>query len=761
LDLTTSHLYVMQPAQQTLYELTQTGEVVTSRDLSEFELGDLQGMVFAPSGDLTDDPLQMHLYLADMGIGHSQGANSLESGQSDPAQNRIYLPQVTGGSGDGGGNEAKQMPGRIVELSFEEPVVIAAASTFQSSLVRTVNLANISPPSPDPSGIAYLPNSNRLMVTDGEVEETVNRITHFQGANVWELTLAGSVIRIANISKRAPTVVPMTDEPTGVAWNPSNGHYFFSEDGGRRVYDLNPGADGLVGTSDDRWTYFSTIANGNNNNDPEGITFGYDGGQPRLWVADGVNREVYEYTLSGSLVSHFDVQRYGVEDPESVEYNPDSGTLFVMSSNRPSPLIAQTTLPGNLIQMINISASNPQQAAGLAYAPASNGSGAKRLYIVDRGIDNNSDPRIVDGKMYEMTAPSTSTPVNEPPIANDDSANTSVDTALTVDVTANDTDPDGNLNRSSAAVITPPSNGTLVNNGDGSFTYTPAAGFDGTDAFTYQVCDTGTPPLCDSATVTITVNPPGADLIFADGFESGNLSAWSTSVIDSGDLSVSTAAKLVGNNGMQAVIDDNNTIFVTDDTPNAEPHYRARFYFDPNSILMVSGDTHAIFYGYSDTSIGVLRVQFRFYNGAYQIRAALLNDATTWKNSSWFMISDATHFVELDWQAATAVGANDGHLTLWIDGTQKASLTNVDNDTRRIDSIRLGVVAAIDTGTRGTYYFDAFESRRLTYIGPDPTAQVAADATALDSAEDESWTEEEAMPEENGAYQLFLPALQQ
>ena len=48
----------------------------------------------------------------------------------------------------------------------------------------------------------------------------------------------------------------------------------------------------------------------------------------------------------------------------------------------------------------------------------------------------------------------------------------------------------------------------------------------------------------------------------------------------------------------------------------------------------------------------------------------------------------------------------------------KANLTGVSNYTRRIDRVRLGPVAGIDTGTRGRYYFDAFESRKLTYIGP-------------------------------------------
>lgn len=178
------------------------------------------------------------------------------------------------------------------------------------------------------------------------------------------------------------------------------------------------------------------------------------------------------------------------------------------------------------------------------------------------------------------------------------------------------------------------------------------------------------------------------------------------------------AAALVGSQGMQATIDDNTSIYVTDDRANAESRYRARFYFDPNSIRMAGGDNHFIFYGYSGTSTIVQRLQLRFSSGNYQLRAALRNDGSTWTNSNWFTISDASHFIELDWRAATAAGANNGGLTLWIDGTQRTNLTGVDNDTRRIDRVRLGAVTGIDTGTRGIYYFDAFVSRRQTFIGP-------------------------------------------
>ena len=51
---------------------------------------------------------------------------------------------------------------------------------------------------------------------------------------------------------------------------------------------------------------------------------------------------------------------------------------------------------------------------------------------------------------------------------------------------------------------------------------------------------------------------------------------------------------------------------------------------------------------------------------------------------------------------------------------QNAPLTNLDNDTRRVDGTQLGPVAGIDTGMRGTEYFDTFVSRRITYIGMVP-----------------------------------------
>ena len=88
-----------------------------------------------------------------------------------------------------------------------------------------------------------------------------------------------------------------------------------------------------------------------------------------------------------------------------------------------------------------------------------------------------------------------------PTVANDDSATTMVDTAVTVVVFANDTDADGD--QLFMSQYTHPTNGTVKWNPGYTVTYTPNARFVGTDSFTYNVWD-GT-SASNYATVTITV----------------------------------------------------------------------------------------------------------------------------------------------------------------------------------------------------------------------------------------------------------------
>jgi putative hemolysin len=208
-------------------------------------------------------------------------------------------------------------------------------------------------------------------------------------------------------------------------------------------------------------------------------------------------------------------------------------------------------------------------------------------------------------------------------------------------------------------------------------------------------------------------------LLFSDNFETGDLSRWSSCKTDGGDLSVTSRARLVGNYGLQALIDDNNKIFCTDETPESEKKFQARFYFHPRSIQMANGDTHVIFQGIKGTSTSVTRIEFRKYQGNYQVRAGLLTDGGTWKSGSWKKITNARHYIELSWRASAAPNLNNGRIGLWIDGVSMGNLTGVDNDTHRIDRVHFGPSVGIDAGTRGKYFLDDFVSRSDNQaIGP-------------------------------------------
>lgn len=110
--------------------------------------------------------------------------------------------------------------------------------------------------------------------------------------------------------------------------------------------------------------------------------------------------------------------------------------------------------------------------------------------------------RVNDGAADSNTATVTVTvnPAgNQTPTATDASFSTPADTPL--DATVSGTDPDGDTLMFAQA--SPPSNGMLTFNSDGSFTYTPTGGFTGIDSFTFTAND-GT-ATSDPATVMIDV----------------------------------------------------------------------------------------------------------------------------------------------------------------------------------------------------------------------------------------------------------------
>ncbi|NRQ18358.1 RTX toxin [Ensifer sesbaniae] len=317
------------------------------------------------------------------GVITRSGTGTLNA-QSQPSINLI----VTATSSDGG----------TASETFNLNVTSGAnGPPTSATLVHTVLTSQWSPASPDPSGITYISHLGTLFVSDGEVDE----MSIFEGKNLFETSLNGTLVR-------SLTTISFSDEPSGVAYNPTNHHLYFTDDTGTKsVYELNPGTDGLYNTSDDIVTSFKTSAFGST--DPEGLS--YDTNRGVLYLANGVNNTIY--TINPGANGKFDgVPSVGGDDVVTsfamgtvsngdpcVEYDPVHDLLYIVKSRTE---VTMTTPTGEFLGTLDISAAHARKVAGLALAPSSDDPNQMSLYIVDRGVDNHSNPNENDGKMYEF-----------------------------------------------------------------------------------------------------------------------------------------------------------------------------------------------------------------------------------------------------------------------------------------------------------------------------------------------------------------------
>jgi len=273
----------------------------------------------------------------------------------------------------------------------------AFAAAVPSSLVNTIDTSRWSPASPDPSGLAYNPATNRLVVSDGEVDE----MSIYRDVNYYEATLGGSLARTGDTTD-------FTKEPVGLALDPpgsgsAGARTFFSDDDARRVYEVALGSDGVFNRGDPVKSFSTTTFA---SADPEGLAYDPEG--DRIFIADGVDAEIYMVSaVDGTFgdaddkVTHFDTRLADVGDPETVEFDPASGHVFTIGSN--GDKIVEMTTAGAVVSEIDTSNLPFMHPAGLAYAPKSTDSSKKSFYVADRNVDNNIDPRENDGKIYEIT----------------------------------------------------------------------------------------------------------------------------------------------------------------------------------------------------------------------------------------------------------------------------------------------------------------------------------------------------------------------
>ncbi|MEQ1705535.1 MAG: calcium-binding protein [Rickettsiales bacterium] len=164
-------------------------------------------------------------------------------------------------------------------------------------------------------------------------------------------------------------------------------------------------------------------------------------------------------------------------DVNSYFYDPDGNAFTINSVSSPN---ASISFAGNMI----------------TYTPKPNYNGIDKFTITLKDSFGATSTLIVDA---------TVTPVNDIPVATNDSFVVVENTATKLNVLANDNDVETVLFASSITGLTTPAHGTVsINATDGTILYTPTAGYNGMDSFTYSVKDSNG-IISNTATATINV----------------------------------------------------------------------------------------------------------------------------------------------------------------------------------------------------------------------------------------------------------------
>lgn len=230
-------------------------------------------------------------------------------------------------------------------------------------------------------------------------------------------------------------------------------------------------------------------------------------------------------------------------------------------------------------------------------------------------------------------------------------------------------------------------------------------------------------------------------VLFNIDHSTGDLSQYTSTVTDSGDLSVTSGAALAGTNyGLSCLIDDTTAIFGRIHLAGAVTQTRLRFYFDPNSLTMANNNTFILAY-FAQNGGSFLRtwyLDFRYLSATgYRLILRGLTDGGSVPVNDVCDISDAPHYIEIhSVRAATDVSA-DGTLQWWVDGVDQGTFTGIDNYNLFADyngRFIVGATADLDTGTSGTFYLDEFKANDDgSVIGP-----VGAATTYTDTGSDVS-----------------------
>lgn len=289
-----------------------------------------------------------------------------------------------------------------------------APPVHTATLVRATPTSVWLPGSPDPSGVAWMPGTDQLVVVDSEVEEVTG--AGWNNVNVWFAQRDGTATSTGTLWGTSAAQFAgspgFSKEPTGVAFDPDGNRLFVSDDSALKIFVITPGPDTAFANADDVVSAIDLVPLGVV--DPEDPT--YDPVTGSLFFLEGTGSEVYRvdpvdgtFGNGDDVVTQFDVGYLGPIDFEGLARDPYKGTLYVGA--RTTKQIFEVNLDGSLVRTIDASGiAELGFISGLEVAPSSTREGHTNLWIVDRRVDNAYDAAENDGMLFEVSAPDVGPP---------------------------------------------------------------------------------------------------------------------------------------------------------------------------------------------------------------------------------------------------------------------------------------------------------------------------------------------------------------
>ena len=177
---------------------------------------------------------------------------------------------------------------------------------------------------------------------------------------------------------------------------------------------------------------------------------------------------------------------------------------------------------------------------------------------------------------------------------------------------------------------------------------------------------------------------------------------------------VDTSSAYSGTYGMRVTISDTSPGYVETDTPNGETTFTFRFYINANCLSLASGDSFSVLEGLDGSDNRWLAVHLWKIGSDFVITFEGCEDNQNCQTSQGTVLPPGWHAIEGTWKAGSP-----GSLTARMDNWSIGGVASLSNSTGTIDTVRMGTVSGIDSGTSGFVKFDDFASYRTdSRIGP-------------------------------------------